>query len=178
MTVGVHTLGLVNIKILRACGVFHKKHGSGRAVLHIPRTKGVVPTPKWLGEDTVLSDNLCVIELNASCAEGLPALLIEQMGFFFQINYFPSSLCDRERRNASDGLQVQMSRIEQAICSNTARGYEEKRLVRLFKYARAKYEQCLFDVETKECNGPSACHLEMQSWLVAAKRRKPPGVRE
>lgn len=71
-----------------------------------------------------------------------------------------------------------MSRIEQAICSDTARGYEEQRLVRLFKSAHAKYEQCLFDVETEECDDPSACRRETMSWIVAAKRRKPPGVRE
>lgn len=169
VTIGVRTLGLLNMKILRACGLFNKKHGSTRAVLLIPKTKGVVPTPRWLGKTTLLSDDTCVIDHSKGCG-ALPAPSLEQT-CFFQLNYSPSTPTDRDIRTTMDGVEVQMSRIEQAVCSAKARGYEEQRLVRLFKSAHAKHERCLFDVET-EPSGSAGCQLETRSWLVAAKTQR------
>lgn len=183
VTVGVRTLGLLNIKILRACGVFHKKHGGGRAVLRIPKTKGVLPRPRWLGEDTVLSDDLCVIDHYTSHPSSSPTPVLEQRGYF-QLNYSPSSAPNTRisPRSTSDGAEAQMSRIEQAICSDTARGYEEQRLMRLFKSARARLERCLFDVDIEhlgeQLDPETGCPLETRSWLVAAKTPKPPGIRD
>lgn len=170
-TIGVRTLGLSNIKILRACGLFNKKHGSTRAVLLIPKTRGVLPTPRWLGDSTLLSDDMDAIDRNKGPG-ALRAPPVEQT-CFFQLNYSPPTPTDRDIRTAMDGVEVQMSRIEQAVCSAKARGYEEQRLVRLFKSARAKHERCLFDVETEPGVSPE-CQLERRSWLVAATSR-PPG---
>lgn len=57
----MRTLGLVNLKILRACSVFHSKYGRNRAVLKIPNMSGVLPEPRWSGEPTLLTDDLFVI---------------------------------------------------------------------------------------------------------------------
>lgn len=125
----LRTLGLVNLKIMRACCVFHSKHGYSRAVLKIPKTNGVVPEPRS-GEPTLLTDDLCVILPDRGHGAPLEPLL-EGSGCFFQLNYSPKNVKMTSDSGAivDGGIITQMSRIEQAICSENARGYEEQKLL-------------------------------------------------
>lgn len=167
-TIGLRSLGLFSIKILRACGLFDRKHGTARATLLIPNTRGVIPAPKWLGESTSLSDDMDDVDRSGG-TRASRAPPVDQT-CFFQLNYSPPTPADRGMRADVDGAEVRMSPIEQAVCSAKARGYEEQRLARLFRSTRAKHERCLFDVETEQC-APPGCQLEKRSWLVSATGR-------
>ena len=91
ITIGIRTLGLVNLRILRACGVFNSKHGYSRAVLKMPNTTGVVPQPSWAGEPTLLTDDFCVIVPEKTCG-ALQTQLLDDNDCFFQLNYSPKSV--------------------------------------------------------------------------------------
>lgn len=175
ITVGIRTLGLVNLRILRACGVFNSKHGYSRAVLKIPNTNGVVPQPSWAGEPTLLTDDFCVI-VPERIRGALQTQLLDANDCFFQLNYSPKS--DRTKVDpgsfADGGIVVEMSKIEQAICSENARGYEEHKLFRLFKTCRRKVQQCMFDVAVDNPDiGDPGCKqpLYKRSWLRLQRQK-------
>ncbi|TKS65619.1 Flap endonuclease 1 [Collichthys lucidus] len=177
--IGIRTLGLVNLRILRACGVFHSKHGRSRAVLKIPNTSGVLPEPRWSGEPTLLTDDLCVIVPDKGGPGALPAWLLDRGDCFFQLNYSPgcTGASGELAALSAEGTAalIEMSGIERAVRSESARGYEEPKLSRLYKASRRK-QRCLFDVEVDNpaildprCKGP----LYKRSRLGSPQMKKP-----
>lgn len=175
ITIGIRTLGLVNLRILRACGVFNSKHGHSRAMLKIPNTNGVVPQSSWAGEPTLLTDDFCVI-VPEKRPSSLQTRLLDNNDCFFQLNYSPKTGRAKVDSGsfADGGIVVEMSRIEQAVCSEDARGYEEHKLFRLFKTCRRKVQQCLFDVAVDDpdiadpgCRRP----LYKRSWLRLQRQK-------
>ena len=140
----MRTVGLVDLKILRACGVFHSKHGYSRALLKMPNTYGVIPEPRWLGQPTLLTDALCIADERQRV---LPESLLCSSECVFQLNYSPQTMkmttftVDTEK-----SVVLEMSRLEQAVCSEDARGYQEHKLICLFRTCRRKEQHCLFDV--------------------------------
>ena len=107
--------------------------------------------------------------------EGLPTPLLDCSDCFFQLNYSPKSAKTKSDPGAVDNgaLVVQMSRIEQAICSDSARGYEEPKLLRLIRTSRRRMRQCLFNIEIDEPEiGAAGCTepLYKRSWLGAPRR--------
>lgn len=172
VVIGIRTLGMVNLNILRACGVFYAKHGSGRALLRLPNTKGVTPQPRWRGKSTSLTDDLCIITPKTKSI-ALPTPLLDCSDCYFQLNYSPQNKTS-ETPSLGHGLlgtRVEMSRIEQAICSENARGYEEERLSRLFKTSRGRMRECLFQVEidSPQLSNPRCQHPHKRSWLSVQK---------
>ncbi|KAJ8009887.1 hypothetical protein DPEC_G00068840 [Dallia pectoralis] len=146
-------------------------------MLKIPNTKGALPEPRWLGKSTLLTDDWCVIAPAKGPGSPAPSLL-DPSGSFFQLNYSPKTA-----RTNSDSVAVaegsivvvEMSRIEQAISSENARGYEDQKLLRLFKACRRKLRQSPFNVmiDSPTIGDPRCTRpLYKRSWL-GSKRRTP-----
>ncbi len=116
--------GLVNSKILRACGVFNSKHECSRVKLKIPNTNGVTHESCWRGRggSTLLTDDLYVIVLGSHVQSTL-----DHRGCFFQLNYSPKSVkrtCHPEAVSDGWGVVIEMSRVEQVIYSERLRRTE------------------------------------------------------
>ncbi|KAE8287282.1 hypothetical protein D5F01_LYC13320 [Larimichthys crocea] len=140
---------------------------------------GVLPEPRWSGEPTLLSDDLCVIVPDKGGPGALPARLLDRADCFFQLNYSPrcagaSGELAALSAEGGTGALIEMSGIERAVCSESARGYEEPKLSRIYKASRRK-QRCLFDVEVDSpaildpgCKGP----LYKMSRLGSPKMKK------
>ncbi|MEO1632779.1 MAG: hypothetical protein AAFU38_18575 [Bacteroidota bacterium] len=73
---GLRTLGLSNLSILRACGIFRGKCGRNRAMLRLPGARGVLPDlgckEAARGLRTRLTDDLCVVPGGEETGAWLP----------------------------------------------------------------------------------------------------------
>ncbi|KAK7878298.1 hypothetical protein WMY93_031117 [Mugilogobius chulae] len=131
--VGIRTLGLINLKILIACGVFQSRRGRSRVLLKIPKIKGVIPERALSGLHSVLTDDLCVVRSSRNARR--PATSVDSgQGCFFQMNYSP--LHAPVDTTFSCEALCEMSKIEQAVRSERAKGHEEPRLERIIKSSR------------------------------------------
>ena len=128
--VGVTTLGLVNLKILKAAGILGERKGREQIYIHIPATKGVEPMPRWSAKKSKLCDEFYDIPIGNKAPD-------EDDSCFFQLNYQPCILV-----NPSTGGQLTtepVSAREAAVVSDGAKGYIDLQLECLFEWFRRRY---------------------------------------
>ncbi|KAK2811897.1 hypothetical protein Q5P01_000119 [Channa striata] len=178
ITVGIRTLGLVNLKILRACGVFHAKHGRHRAMLKIPATRGVRPQPRGRGGPRArLADDLCFGEADEPWPCAAPAPLSDRGDCYFQLNYSRGSgrIAGGSGDDAREGLLSieAMTGLERAVRSEDARGYEEPRLARIFRHLQAPGLGRSRDAILVRSSGNLVLHADPGGLRVSAIRGEP-----
>ena len=173
VSLGIRTLGLVNLKILKCCDLLSSRHCSARVTLTLPSTQGVVPEPRWVWGETKLVDDADVFASNRNKGPQLEDVL---EGCFFQLNYSRSARDTAARPSLEHGDAAEMSALEQAVCSEHAKGYEERRLMRLFTATAERTRRCMYTVYTDE---PSAAELRTSieplyttAWLGPVKTNR------
>ena len=128
--VGVTTLGLINLKILKATGILGGRKGREQVYIHMPSTQGIEPMPRWSAKKTELCDEFYDIPIGGRAPE-------EDGACFFQLNYEPLT-----HANPSTGGQLTTEPIsarEAAVASEGAKGYIDHQLERLFEWFRRWY---------------------------------------
>nr|BBA49238.1 hypothetical protein [Oryzias latipes] len=167
VTIGIRTLGPADLNILRVCGVFHSRRGRHRALLKIPDTQGVRPGSRASGgaRCTRLTEDLREIAASST---------IPPPDCYFQLNYAPET--GRERIWSRSGHELERfpltadaaSSLERAVRSDQARGYEERRLSRIFRSSRRTAGRCELELAVDEPFARGPCGGEpphTRSWL-------------
>lgn len=163
VTVGIRTLSLLDLKILRVCGVCRSKHGRSRVALTIPNTTGLLLEPRN-SAPTLLSDD--GLDSARDASRGAPER--DRGRCFFQLNYSPRGRPATETAASVHGDTLEVSKVELAIRSDKARGYEDRKLISVVEMCRRKAKESPFvvaadepPVEEPECSAP----LYRRAWL-------------
>ena len=150
--VGVATLGLVNLTILKAAGLLGGRRGKEQIYIHLPATSGIEPVPRWSEKNTELRDEFYDIPMGGRAPS-------EEGPCFFQLNYQPPPSAGL---SACVQLTTEpLSAREAAVVSEEAKGYIDHQLECLFEWCRRWYGQRLILHEDGDGGGGHA-----EPWLM------------